>query len=262
MTQPDHATHTNTQTSGSMFSSPWVVYLLPLAVFLVVGSFEPLPPAADAEPKGGWLDLGIRYEHYPWVYSAKIALTVAAIAAVWRWYPSLRSISPLAVVIGVFGVVVWIALAKLQRWAVPALGLEEQLSFLAVGQRSAFNPLEQLADRPAVAWGFLAVRFFGLAVVVPIIEEMFLRAFLQRYFVRSDWWNVPIGTWDKVGFACAVIFPVLMHPQEALAAAAWFAAVAWLVVRTKNVWDCIVAHAVTNLLLGVYVVASGEWWLM
>ncbi len=196
------------------------------------------------------------------MYSAKIVLTIASIAAVWRWYPSLRSISPLALVVGVVGVAVWIALAKLQRWVIPALGLEEQLSFLSAGQRSAFNPLEQLADRPVAAWAFLAVRLIGLAVVVPIIEEMFLRGFLQRYFVRSDWWNVPIGTWDKVGFACAVIFPVLMHPQEALAAAAWFAAVAWLVVRTKNVWDCVVAHAVTNLLLGVYVVASGEWWLM
>jgi hypothetical protein len=53
-----------------------------------------------------------------------------------------------------------------------------------------------------------------------------------------------------------------MHPQEALAAVVWFGAVAWLMIRTKNVWDCVVAHAITNLLLGVYVVVSGEWWLM
>jgi CAAX prenyl protease-like protein len=262
MSQTDQPTQPNTQLTDGMFSNPWTVFLLPLAVFLAVGSFEPLPPAADGEPKTPWLDLGIRYEHYPWVYAAKIVLTAAAIAAVWRGYPPVRRISPLTLVMGVVGVVVWIALAKLQRWAIPALGLEGDLGFLAAGQRSAFNPLEQLADRPVAAWGFLAVRFLGLAVVVPIIEEMFLRGFLQRYFVRSDWWNVPIGTWDKVGFACAVIFPVLMHPQEALAAAAWFAAVAWLVVRTRNVWDCVVAHAVTNLLMGVYVVASGEWWLM
>jgi CAAX prenyl protease-like protein len=109
---------------------------------------------------------------------------------------------------------------------------------------------------------FLAVRFAGLAAIVPLIEEMFLRGFLMRYFARADWWNVPIGTPDRIGVAAAIVLPVLMHPQEALAAVIWFGAVAWLVIRTRNVWDCVAAHAITNLLLGIYVVASGEWWLM
>jgi membrane protease YdiL (CAAX protease family) len=38
--------------------------------------------------------------------------------------------------------------------------------------------------------------------------------------------------------------------------------VTWLMVKTRNIWDCVVAHAVTNLLLGVYVVATGQWQLM
>jgi hypothetical protein len=33
-------------------------------------------------------------------------------------------------------------------------------------------------------------------------------------------------------------------------------------LRTRNIWDCVAAHATTNLLLGIYVVATGEWWLM
>jgi hypothetical protein len=33
-------------------------------------------------------------------------------------------------------------------------------------------------------------------------------------------------------------------------------------VKTRNIWDCVVAHAVTNLLLGVYVVHWGRWHLM
>jgi len=32
-------------------------------------------------------------------------------------------------------------------------------------------------------------------------------------------------------------------------------------VRTRNFWDCVAAHAVTNLLLGVYIVAAGQWTL-
>jgi len=32
--------------------------------------------------------------------------------------------------------------------------------------------------------------------------------------------------------------------------------------RTRSIWDCVLAHAVTNLLMGLYVIASGAWWLM
>jgi membrane protease YdiL (CAAX protease family) len=33
-------------------------------------------------------------------------------------------------------------------------------------------------------------------------------------------------------------------------------------VRTRSLWACVVAHGVTNLLLGLYVVYSGDWFLM
>ena len=55
---------------------------------------------------------------------------------------------------------------------------------------------------------------------------------------------------------------MLMHPAELLAAAVWFSLVTWLMVKTRSLWDCIVAHATTNLLLGCYVLWSGEWTLM
>ena len=52
-----------------------------------------------------------------------------------------------------------------------------------------------------------------------------------------------------------------MHPAELLAAAVWFSLVTWLMLRTPSIWDCVVAHATTNLLLGLYVVwAGGEAW--
>ena len=47
-----------------------------------------------------------------------------------------------------------------------------------------------------------------------------------------------------------------------LPAVAWFSMVTWLLLKTRNIWDCVVAHAITNLLLGVYVVATGHWHLM
>jgi hypothetical protein len=57
------------------------------------------------------------------------------------------------------------------------------------------------------------------------------------------------------------VFPMLMHPGELFAAAVWFSLVTGLMVYTKNIWDCVTAHAVTNFLLGVYVVKYGAWQL-
>ncbi|MEX2142533.1 MAG: CAAX prenyl protease-related protein [Pirellulales bacterium] len=252
---------TSSNDPSGLFRSPWVVFLLPFAVYLVVGSFEPPPPAAPGQAATEpWLDLGLRYEHYPWIYGIKILLTVVAIVAVARGYPPRKALHPLAFVVGVLGVVAWVALAHLQKWLVATLDIEAMTNWLG-GMRPGYNPLEQLGHTPA-GYLFLGIRFLGLAAIVPLIEEMFLRGFVMRYFIRPDWWNVPIGTPDRLGIAAAIVFPVLMHPQEALAAVVWFAAVAWLLLRTKNVWDCVAAHAITNLLLGVYVLASDDWWLM
>jgi CAAX prenyl protease-like protein len=252
---------TSSNYSTGFFRNPWLVYLLPIAVYLVVGSFEPSPPPAGGEEVAEpWLDLGIRYEHYPWIYGLKILLTVVAIVAVARGYPPRKSLHPLAFAVGVLGVVAWIALAHCQKWLITALDIEAVTSWLG-GVRPGYNPLAELGHTPE-GYLFLVIRFAGLAAIVPLIEEMFLRGFLMRYFIRADWWNVPIGTPDRVGIAAAIVLPVLMHPQEALAAVVWFGAVAWLLLRTKNAWDCVAAHAVTNFLLGVYVVTSGQWWLM
>ena len=37
--------------------------------------------------------------------------------------------------------------------------------------------------------------------------------------------------------------------------------VAWLLIRTRSLGACIVAHAVTNLLLGIYVLVYRDWGL-
>jgi hypothetical protein len=60
----------------------------------------------------------------------------------------------------------------------------------------------------------------------------------------------------------APIYGMLTHPAELVAAAVWFSLVTWLMVKTKNIWDCVVAHGVTNLLLGIWVVITGEWYFM
>ncbi len=250
----------------------WVAFLLPMIVFMLVGSLEPKPPedesmdSSTAQPAAVADDEGILpqvpYRYYPLVYTAKIALTLAAMIFVlpgYRQFP-LR-VSPLAVAVGVIGVVVWVGLCwlDLERKLLVPLGLG---SIVDVGARSAFNPLQQLRGNPAWAWGFLAIRFFGLVAVVAVMEEFFLRGFLMRFVVDADWWNVSFGKVNAAAVAVGTLVPMAMHPAELLAAAAWFSMITWLMIRTRNIWDCVVAHAITNLLLGIYVVSFGQWHLM
>jgi len=132
------------------------------------------------------------------------------------------------------------------------------LSVLGFGaERPAFNPLERI-ENPFSRYGFLLVRFAGLALLVPLFEELMLRGWLMRSIVSADLARVPFGRVTTMSVVVGIAFPVLYHPEK-LAALVWFSLVTWLMVRTKNFWDCVAAHAVTNLLLGVWVLWSGEW---
>jgi uncharacterized protein len=106
------------------------------------------------------------------------------------------------------------------------------------------------------------VRFFGLVAVVPLIEEFFLRGFVMRFVMERDWWDVPFGKASRLAIVLGTVVPMLSHSGELLAAAVWFSMITWLMLRTRNIWDCVAAHAITNLILGIYVVASGTWRLM
>lgn len=239
-----------------------------MAVYMFAGIFEPTPPKpAFLLPNGtfrqadnqNWFHL--EYHQYPIVYTVKIALTIAAMIYVipgYRQFPC--RVSLLAIGVGIIGVVLWIAICHLQLEAklLTPIGLEK---FLGLGDRPAFNPLSELAATPTWAYTFLAIRFLGLALIVPIIEEFFLRGFLMRFVVNETWWSVPFGTLTRAAAIIGTAVPMAMHPAELLAAAVWFSLVTWLMVRTKNIWDCVAAHAVTNLLLGIYVVTQHQWQL-
>ena len=240
----------------------WLVFLLPFLVFMLIGTLEPTPD----EPGGKALGLAIPYAFYPWLYTIKIALTLAAMVFVlpgYREFP-LR-VTLLGLIVGAVGGPLWIVLCNLDFEHTYLLPLLEKVGlgwFIGSGARAAFNPFEQLAGQPAWAGAFLAVRFLGLVAVVPLIEELFLRGFLMRFVVERDWWNVPFGKVNKLAIALGTIVPMMMHPGELLAAAVWFSMITWLMLRTRNLWDCVAAHALTNLILGLYVVWTGAWRLM
>jgi CAAX prenyl protease-like protein len=248
-------------------TNPWVVFILPFAVFLIANTFEPSPPEAQtivaqvaAAPAEGVVppsEAELAYQRYPLIYGVKVALTLAAIAFVWPGYRQLMPVrfGFLAILVGGVGAALWIGLWHIDLES--HLGLRKLMSMVGLAsRRSAFNPFEQL-DSPGMAWAFMALRLFGLALVVPLIEEMFYRGFVMRFVIDRDWPNVPFGKVTPMAAAAAIVLPMLSHP-EIIAAACWFGLMVWLYWKTKNIWDCVAAHATTNGLLGLYVVTSSR----
>jgi uncharacterized protein len=73
---------------------------------------------------------------------------------------------------------------------------------------------------------------------------------------------VPQGKVNTAAVVLATLVPMAMHPGELLSVAIWFSMITWLYVKTGNVWQCVAAHAATNLLLWLYVIQGGQWQLM
>ncbi len=187
--------------------------------------------------------------NYVWIYFAKVAVVLGVL--IWA-KPTRRDIKfepkliPLGVIAGLVLFAVWV-------------GIEKAIHYPHLGDRTAFNPNEKIAD-PALMTAFIAVRFFGLALLVPFMEELFWRSFGLRYASQTNFLDLPIGkfTLTGAGLTCAVF--ALAHP-EWIAALIFAAAMTALVWKTKSIFACVVAHAVTNLALGIYVVTQGAWTL-
>ncbi|NBX28849.1 CAAX prenyl protease-related protein [bacterium] len=227
---------------------PWFSCVGPLAAYLTLGTLE---PGADGD--GFLAAFGVTAAAYPAVYALRICVTAAVIAAAWpslakwlgrpTWWPPL---------LGVALVVPWIVLATLQRDAGWSGG---------IGERAAFDPFAAFGDTGPLAGAFLGLRFLGLVVIVPLAEELFLRGFLMRFVVREEFWGVPFGTLTAAAAGACALYAAASHPAEAVAAVGWFAVVSGIAAATRKPIDCVLTHAATNLALGVYVVATGNWWL-
>ena len=106
---------------------------------------------------------------------------------------------------------------------------------------------------------FLAgIRIFGASVVVPIMEELFWRSFLIRWIVNTRFESVPLGTFTVGSFLITVVLFGLEHNLW-LAGMMAGAAYNLLLYRTGRIWPCILAHGLTNFLLGVHVLVTQEW---
>lgn len=210
---------------------PATGYIVPMVTFLVLTGLEAWVPPAS----------------YPWYYAAKIAIVAACLlsfrAPLADLTPTPRLL-PAAILTGLVVFVLWV-------------GIEKAVPYPHVGSRAGFNPFDGI-DGAAGQYAFIAVRLFGLAVVVPVMEELFWRSFLLRYLTRDDFTSVPVAGFSWTAFAIVAVLFASAHP-EWLPAILTAAIYGLFVRRTSSIYGAAVAHATTNAALGAYVLLFQDW---
>lgn len=127
--------------------------------------------------------------------------------------------------------------------------------FLVIGGESAapVSPYE-----PSVCgWPLTLWRLAGSAFVIAPAEELFFRSFLYRRLQARDWTGVRLSVFDRTAFLWTVGLFALEHDRLVVGALAG-AAYGWLAIR-RGLGAAILAHVVTNLLLGAYVIGFENW---
>ena len=189
--------------------------------------------------------LGVPQDTLRWLYPAKIALVALLLALFWRQYRELSKfhLAPLhaltALATGVLVLVLWIAL---------------DAGWMIVGSPAGFDP--RVDGR--IDWLLVAIRIAGAALVVPVMEELFWRSFLMRWVDSPDFESVEPSQPSIKSFVITVVLFGFEHNLW-LAGIVAGAAYSLLYMRHRNLWSPILAHAVTNGLLGVWVVRTGSW---
>jgi uncharacterized protein len=212
-------------------------HIAPFGLFIVL-----LAARGNMPPEGLW---GVDAR---WLYAIQTMTVGALLIVLWRHYgelflqnlPSVRQfLLSLAVGLGVF--VLWIRL---------------DAPWMLLGTPAAtFVPL---TDGGEVDWVLVGFRIAGAAVVVPLMEELFWRSFLMRWIDHPVFELVDpqTATFKAIGLSTFIF--TLAHTQW-LAAVIAGLAYALLYRRSGKLWTAVIAHAVTNAALGVWVVYTGQW---
>jgi CAAX prenyl protease-like protein len=215
-----------------------LAYVLPFAAFLfflALQKYVPLSPSVENP--------------------LRLVLLSAILIVFSRQVIDLRcshALQTVAVGVGVF--VIWIAPDILfpgyrQHWI---------FQNALMGQVGAQVP-ESTLTSPLVLWS----RIIRTAVLVPIIEELFWRAWLMRWLISPRFEAIALGAYTPSAFwITAVLFASEHGPYWDVGLLAGIV-YNWWMVRTRSLGDCILAHAVTNSCLLVYMLAANHWeyWL-
>jgi len=221
--------------SESMKSKPWLPYVAPMGIYMAF---------LFVQTNANLL----------WLYPVK---TLAVAATLWFFRKDYAELcSPMigkaggppalqswifAVAVGLVAIVIWIGIDSFYpkfNHATPF----DPTTIASVSQRNVF----------------MVFRIVGAVIVVPLMEELFWRAFLIRWLINENFKSVPVGAFTWLSFAVTAGLFGAEH-TEWLAGLICGALYNGLYYKRKDVFSCVVAHAVSNAALAVWVLSRGDW---
>jgi len=215
------------------YIAPFIVFMLLLGL---VGFLKGLP-------FGGSLFF-IGSPQY-WIFPLQTVVCGGLMIRYWRHYQFRR---PTNLVFTLF-----IAVLVLVLWISP------QLFFHQPSRRDGFDPTV-FQDNPLLYYATVALRFLRMAVVVPFLEEIFWRGFLLRDLIHEDFKKVPFGAFSWMSFAVVTfLFGLEHYPADFWPGIVTGALYNLIIYRTRSLASCVLAHAVTNLGLGIYIMQTKQW---
>jgi uncharacterized protein len=179
------------------------------------------------------------------MYAAKTCVGAWMIWVIRPFVAELRwNLSGEAVLVGVAVCLVWIGLDPYYPKIMPA--------------GTPWNPHAQFGQQSAMAWLMITLRILGSTLVVPPLEELFFRSFVYRYLAKPEFLSVPLAQFLWMPFLVTSSIFGLNHHQWLAGIVCGFA-YQGLVIWKGRLGDAITAHAITNFLLGLWVVGRDAW---
>ena len=225
-------------------------YIGPFFLFLAFLLFSELVGKLDAF-SGHWAIVSSKY----WIFPTQTAICALML---YRWRSHI-TFGPwrgmvLAVIAGVISLLAWVwVMPQFCEWLAALFG--KTIDPRVVGFDPAF-----FGKDGAHYWTNVTIRMLRMVIIVPLVEEIFWRGFLLRFFIKDEFHTVPFGefTWKSFGLV-SVLF--CFEHQMADWPGALITSVLYNVVayRTRSLAACVVAHAVTNLGLGIYILKTGQF---
>jgi CAAX prenyl protease-like protein len=214
---------------------PALPYALPFAVFIGILALKSLVPVPEA---------------------LRFVVSVAVILAV--SLPALRG-GPSRPVLSIL-----LGLAVFVLWVGPDVLVSGWHHFILFDNGLLGHPANSTPPASKNDPVFLFFRIATSVIAVPVLEELFWRGWLMRWLIDStDFRRVPLGAYAPAAFWIVAALFASEHGPFWDVGLATGIVYNWWIVRTRNLWDCILAHAVTNAALAAYVVIGGHWqyWL-
>lgn len=185
-----------------------------------------------------------------WLYALRITAVAIALILLRRHYIELgstqQSLRPgtthplLAILIGCVIFLLWIEL---------------DIPWLTMGQPTGFDPRTTDGN---LDWPLALARLAGTALVVPVMEELFWRSWIMRRIDCSTYWTYSP---KAVTLTALVLSSLVFGLEHRLWFAGFLAGLGYgsLYRYSENVRTPVIAHAITNLLLGIWVLTTGNW---